>query len=143
MIAVFKRNTPLQARSLVKQDFVGLSIGVSGTVRSIEDVGGNYVTFSFYDDADGVYISANFDKPASRELAVFNKGDKIKVRGEVFNVGARLVSLDAGNVRLCHAQATDFILANHKVLTKGCSRRAGLLWKYPTHFVGNNLTARG
>ncbi len=38
----------------------------------------------------------------------------------------RLVSLDAGNVRLCHAQTTDFILANHKVLTKGCSRRAGL-----------------
>ena len=31
---------------------------------------------------------------------------------------ARLVSLDAGNVRLCHAQAADFILANHRFVRK-------------------------
>jgi hypothetical protein len=94
LIAISRGNPPRQARSLSRQDLVGMHVEVAGAVMSIDDVGGNYAAIGFRNDADKVYISAHFAKPVSEELMGLNRGDRIKVSGEVFNVGEEIVVLD-------------------------------------------------
>jgi len=93
MVAVFKGNPPLQANLLAKE-FFGLWIEVSGIIRFIDDMGGNYVTINFNNFKDEVFISANFDKPYKKELTVLDKGEKIKLLGEVSAVDENIVVLD-------------------------------------------------
>jgi hypothetical protein len=94
LIAISRGNPPRQARSLSRQDLVGMHIEVAGAIMSIDDVGGNYAAIGFRNDADKVYISAHFAKPVSEELMGLNRGERIKVSGEVFNVGEEIVVLD-------------------------------------------------
>ena len=94
LIAISRGNPPRQARSLSRQDLVGLNIRVAGAIMSIDDVGGNYAAIGLRNDADKVYISAHFAKPVPEELMGLNRGDQIKVSGEVFNVGEEIVVLD-------------------------------------------------
>jgi hypothetical protein len=92
MVGAFITNPPVHAQEIVDKHYVGLWIQTSGTVESV-DLMTTYITFNF-DDSDGIFISANFSKPIDDEVSVLNKGDKINLVGQVFNVGGRIVVLD-------------------------------------------------
>lgn len=93
LIKIFKNNPVLQAK-LVLEKFLGLWIYASGKINSIDDWGSNYITINFHNKSDGVYVSANFDKPLEKNLILLNKNDVVWLVGKIFNVAEKIVVLD-------------------------------------------------
>lgn len=84
---------PIQAKTLLEKHYLGVLIQASGTIRSINALGGGYVTLNF-DDRDNVQICANFKTPVSRYISALKEGDKVSLKGYIFNVGKNIVVLD-------------------------------------------------
>ena len=92
MVGAFLSNPPVQAKTITEKHYTGLWIKTSGIVESM-DLMPDYITANFH-DADGVHISANFLKPISSKVSLLNKGDRVHLVGQVFNVAKEIVVLD-------------------------------------------------
>jgi len=127
MVEIFHKNTPLQA-AILKKEFVGLWIEASGTIRMIEDIGVAYVSFLFDNEADGVGIIANFDVPIEKELLVLKSGDKIKVKGKIFDLSNAGVILDHCELIQGEKENSAFIGKNKIVEAKDQSKLTSKTW---------------
>lgn len=92
MAEVFSNNTPVFAEEIKEKHYRGLWIKVLGEIEKV-DVRMNYVSF-YFNDEDDIHIAANFDTPINNEVSLLNKGMRIEVLGEVFNVAEKLVVID-------------------------------------------------